>query len=93
MSEYMLDVLSRHQRKLIFLLFSRDFEDSIEYFLLISEILTLDRNRYISLNTTVRSSYYLFLTFLKVFTNWKRQGSVRVSNSGFQMQDFFENIE
>ena len=61
MAAYTLDVLSRHQRDPLFLLFACDFENYIEYFLLRSKFPTLSCNCYKSLHETVLVSSYLFL--------------------------------
>ena len=41
MAAYTLDVISHHQRNILFLLYVCDLEDSIKYFLLHSHIQTL----------------------------------------------------
>ena len=69
MTLYMLDMLSCHQRNILFLLFDCDLENSIEYFLLRSHILTLVYNHYTSLHATLRVDYYSFLYYFLVLTN------------------------
>ena len=64
MAVYKLDVLSCHQSNLIFLLFARDIEDSIEYYLIQSNIMVLARNRYIFLHATDQDANYLFPIYL-----------------------------
>ena len=57
MAAYTLDVLYCHQRMILFLLFDRDFQDSIEYFLLESCTLMLDRISYKFLPVTESVSH------------------------------------
>ena len=65
MDSYTLDVLSCHQKNILFLLFSHDLENSIEYFLLCSNIPALARNHSILLPAAAKVAYYLFLSYLQ----------------------------
>ena len=92
MAAYILDVLSCHQRNILFLLFACVIENYIGCFILQSNIPTLSRNCCILLHATVRVAYYLFIRSLQLLPNWKIQGSVWVSYSVLPTHDSFENI-
>ena len=92
MAAYMLDVLSLHQRNIILLLFSRELEDYIEYFLIWTQIPTLAQNHCISLHATVKIDYYLSLNSLQVSPNYQIRGSVWVSYSALKTRYYFERI-
>ena len=62
----MLDVISFYQMNTLFLLFAIDIEDSIETFLLQSNITPLAHNRYILLHAFMRVDYYFIFPFLQV---------------------------
>ena len=66
MYAYTLDVLSWHQRNILFLFFARDFDISIEHFLLRSHIPSFSHIIYIYLHATFWGAYYLFLSYLQV---------------------------
>ena len=92
MAAYTFDVLSRHQKNRIFLLFSRYLEYFIEPFLHQSNISTIFPYYYISFHAIAQVSHYLFLCFLKQLPNWWRRGSVRASGSWFTTIDIFEKF-
>ena len=60
MDAFTLGVLYCHQKNQLFILFARDIESSIEYFFILSKILTFARNRYILLHATSQVAYYSF---------------------------------
>ena len=66
---FTLDMPSCHQTNILFLLFARDIEYYIEYFLLQSKIPTLAPSHYISLHVTAQAAYYLFIIALRVLPN------------------------
>ena len=66
MAKYMLEFLSHHQRNISFLLFTHDLENYIKYFFLLSNILTLERNNFISLHVPVQVHYDLFIHFTSI---------------------------
>ena len=88
----MLDMISHQQRNIIFLNFAWDIEDSIEYFPLQSNILTLIHNCYKSLHVTARVAYHKFLRYFQLSPNLKRGGSVSVSNTILPKQYYVETI-
>ena len=92
MAAYTLGVIYNHQRNILFVLFSHGIENSIEYFLLQSNIPTLTNNPSISLHATAQVSYYLFICYSQVLTNYQRQGRVGVYYSVLPTQVFFEKI-
>ena len=69
-----------HQSDILFIIFARDLEDSIENFLLRSKLLTLARNHFIFLFETARVAYYLFLHYFHILPKYQEWGVVRVSD-------------
>ena len=91
MVKYNLDVLSHHQSKILFLPLAHDLETAIDFFLWQKNMI-LTHNHYKSLLATGWIFYYLFIRFPQVLTNWKMQGSDRVSDTGSPTRDYFDKI-
>ena len=77
---------------ILFPLFAHDLEDSIEYFLLRSNFMTLSHNRWKYIDDTVQVASYIFLYSSIVLQNWWIQVHGKLYDSGFPMQDYFEQI-